>query len=490
MRGGAPAAAAGFSAAMSRTLDERGKLADFIVANLHEMYDAGADAFRHTAETRRALHFGLMTVCKRACNILRKEPLHLELALPVQIFGDIHGSFADALVAKLLAAPLGSVKHAPAATLFLGDYVDRGPHGVEVVALLLAWKCMAPTQMFLLRGNHEDSRVNDDAANYGSASFAAQCVALCEGDAAQGRMLWEEINEAFALMPVAATVGGAIFACHGGIPRHAVAAPAGAPPIGAMINRLPRFDSVLPNAADNAAVADDRAFMRQLMWNDPAAADDGAGADGDSADDGGAAFDALGFRPNAPRGAHDGVVLEFGDAAVDAFFARERLQLLVRAHQHKGQGVQLAKASRVVTVFSSSNYSNGNAAGACHVTSDAHVRFYRWAGAAAAPARGDGGDDERGDGGAAYDAAYDAWEPRSGMPEWPDELSRVGDAADDAGPDADAEGDGSRTPRATMSDGELASSVAANAISAAVDLCATGGTDLTLTGDSEVEPIG
>ncbi|GET92343.1 serine/threonine protein phosphatase-like protein [Leishmania tarentolae] len=44
--------------------------------------------------------------------------------------------------------------------VFLGDYVDRGPRGLEVIVLLLALKVEYPQHVFLLRGNHEEARTN------------------------------------------------------------------------------------------------------------------------------------------------------------------------------------------------------------------------------------------------------------------------------------------------------------------------------------------
>ena len=56
--------------------------------------------------------------------------------------------------------------------LFLGDYVDRGEYGVEVVAYLFVLKLKYPQDVFLLRGNHES---RDMATSF---NFRAQVLML------------------------------------------------------------------------------------------------------------------------------------------------------------------------------------------------------------------------------------------------------------------------------------------------------------------------
>lgn len=97
--------------------------------------------------------------------------------------------------------------------VFLGNYVDKGHHSLEVICLLFALKLKFPKQIILLRGNHEDKNVNK------FLGFGAECSKRLGEDINDANSCFAKINEAFEYMPLAATIGkdSKIFCCHGGI---------------------------------------------------------------------------------------------------------------------------------------------------------------------------------------------------------------------------------------------------------------------------------
>ena len=99
-------------------------------------------------------------IIEAATHALEKESCFHDLSIPrkgsLTVVGDTHGQLLDVLT-------IFKMRGMPSSTnvfLFNGDFVDRGPHGVEVLLLLFALKASDPSSIYLNRGNHEHRRMN------------------------------------------------------------------------------------------------------------------------------------------------------------------------------------------------------------------------------------------------------------------------------------------------------------------------------------------
>jgi diadenosine tetraphosphatase ApaH/serine/threonine PP2A family protein phosphatase len=262
------------------------------------------------AETLKAL-------CDDAREVLKAEPvvLSIELKKPedrVILVGDIHGQFRD-MQTHILSVQQRAVQDGDPddyTFLFLGDYVDRGPHGVEVMALLLALKVEYPNNVYIIRGNHEEAQT---CRVYG---FLQECRAKLDGDC------WNTFVDVFRFLPLAAAVAassGSFFCTHGGLSPHSTAIEGLQ-----FLNREEYGDHYMMEHADSET-------MDGLMWSDPC--------------------DQAGYRQN-----FRGCGFIFGPDATEAFCAANNIQFVCRAHQMVQEGYKWDHDNRLLTLFSAPNY--------------------------------------------------------------------------------------------------------------------------------------
>lgn len=150
--------------------------------------------------------YNKMTAKNELCLILPKidcifesEPAVLQINTePIMIVGDIHGDIEalDFIIRKRAEMKSKNI-------LFLGDYVDRGLQGTEVLLKLFRLKIEDPKHIYLLRGNHESLEMNLYYGFFEEIGF--------------DQSLLLRINQTFEKMPVAAVISSHTFCIHGGI---------------------------------------------------------------------------------------------------------------------------------------------------------------------------------------------------------------------------------------------------------------------------------
>ncbi|XP_054711805.1 uncharacterized protein LOC129221357 [Uloborus diversus] len=303
------------------------------------------EAFSWGATDRDALARCLLNVCRTAYEILNREQRLININSPAYVLGDIHGNFSDLVCFEKTLWRMGPLL-TPASFLFLGDYVDRGQHGIEVIAYLFSQKILAPEKFFLLRGNHEVRPVQQ------MFTFYIECIN--KFGERYGQEVWNAVNECFDVMPLAAVVDGKIFCTHGGIP----------PPWYLQSEGLNAINSVpkpLPDPERDSALA------WELMWNDPINQENIT----TEIQEGLKAH--MGFLPNSKRGtAH-----VFSVDALENFLVTHNLSHVIRAHEVQQAGFKVQLNGKLLTVFSSSKYCGGSNEAACVLADRSKLRTIR-----------------------------------------------------------------------------------------------------------------
>ncbi|KAL0221889.1 hypothetical protein RCL1_001743 [Eukaryota sp. TZLM3-RCL] len=255
----------------------------------------------HPSDVRRLL--------STTSSLLRSEPNLLEIEGPLLVVGDLHGQFYDLVKLWELAGNPESVR-----VLFLGDYVDRGMFSTEVILFLCALKLCYPTNVYLLRGNHECRQMSSIFMFHDEVKFKYPQSGL-----------FDDFLFLFSSFPLSAVVDSRFFCCHGGISPHISKI--------SEINQINRFIEV-PESGP----------MCDLLWADP--------SDDTSKDP--SRF----FTRNTSRG----ISYFFNYYATCKFLDENSLLSVIRGHEAQPNGYKIHKTHKktqfpvAITIFSCPNY--------------------------------------------------------------------------------------------------------------------------------------
>jgi protein phosphatase len=226
---------------------------------------------------------------ERAVRLLSETPPVLRLdGERFLLVGDTHG-FPEVSEWAFRVAEKEDADH----IVFIGDYVDRGPRGVENLELLLGRLLAEPGRVVLLRGNHESLFMN---YYYGFRE---------EAEAKRGQEYIEAVERLYRVMPYVALLPEGVMVVHGGVPcRRCGYRPEDPVTLGEIEERLNRI-----KGSEEASEPSEPLAM-QLLWNDPRG-------------------NIEWFMPS-PRG--PGIYL-YGREAWTSFLRENSLRLLIRAHE-------------------------------------------------------------------------------------------------------------------------------------------------------------
>ena len=253
-------------------------------------------------------------LCIGARDIVREEKNIVNIQAPSKVFGDIHGHLKEILV---LLRQFGTPNHYTGdvelvSYVFNGDFVDRGPHSLEVICLLFSLKVLYPEQVYLIRGNHEDSSIN---CNIG---FKSECERRLPEN--YGEPIWELFNNVFNFLPVGGVIANKIFVVHGGI--------------GPSFNYISEIENI------NKPIINPSEYpiIRDILWSDPTESD------------------TEGAHPSA-RG-HG--ISKYDKQQVLKFCENNNIELIIRSHQCVPRGYEFFSGGHLITVFSAGNYCGNN----------------------------------------------------------------------------------------------------------------------------------
>lgn len=185
--------------------------------------------------------------------------------------------------------------------LFNGDFVDRGSFSVECIFTLFGFKLLYPNHFFMSRGNHESINMNQMYGFFGEVT------------AKYSNTMGEMFTQCYNWLPLCHLLNNRVLVMHGGL-----------------------FSSDEVTTDDLRKVERNRqppeeGIMCELLWSDPQ-------------------------HQNGRSPSKRGVGCQFGPDVTNAFLKRNNLDYVIRSHEVKDMGYEIAHDGKCITVFSAPNY--------------------------------------------------------------------------------------------------------------------------------------
>jgi diadenosine tetraphosphatase ApaH/serine/threonine PP2A family protein phosphatase len=275
--------------------------------------------------------------------------------------GDLHGQLPDLrIILRDEEKGLALLKEirAGASLVFLGDYVDRGNHSVEILTLVAALKLRYPSQVTILRGNHECASISEIYGFRAEIKQRYTMAADAKDRDAETAHIFGVATNLFAQLPVAALVqvgDKRYFAAHGGPAFTDLCEPFDLAAFRG--SRYKGFSSLSVRSSVPDEIID-------LTWSDPA-----------SEDHNGLQLNSRGCGKNWGKDLSQSVCAAYGINAI--IRAHQLVSKGIEFHHHLDEAKQFPQA---YTVFSASNYcgQSKNFGGIIKVTIEGNAIFPTW----------------------------------------------------------------------------------------------------------------
>ncbi|CCD19308.1 protein phoshatase 1, putative, partial [Trypanosoma vivax Y486] len=235
-------------------------------------------------------------ILHRVRPILLGQPTLVRLCAPVNVCGDIHGQISDLVEIFRAGGRPPETRY-----LFLGDYVDRGKYGTEVIVVLLGLKVLHPDMICILRGNHESDSI---CRIYGFFDEVKRRFSV---------KLFKEFTDVFNCLPIAALIEEVALCMHGGLSPD--------------LRDLRQIEKI-----SRPLIVPDTGLACDLLWADPEENSEGWMA------------------------SERGVSFTFGEDVVREVCKKLNIDVIFRAHQVVDSGYQFFAGRQMVTIFSAPNY--------------------------------------------------------------------------------------------------------------------------------------